>query len=144
MKAHRGSSGIAPHISNVGTRWKWVLSFTPRPPYPQERTPVRSKQEARWFFFLEKEFETRMLKPYPSDHTSYAILASWNWTRASRSSCNLTVTPTGSPVWKSVDICVPINEDEALRSVIQLHTKLCNVNGGRHWVKVKAVEMHDV
>jgi hypothetical protein len=35
MKAYWGSGGIAPRILNLGTRWRWVVSFTPRPLYPQ-------------------------------------------------------------------------------------------------------------
>jgi len=27
----RESRGIAPYIHNLGTRWRWVISFTPRP-----------------------------------------------------------------------------------------------------------------
>jgi hypothetical protein len=30
-----GSGGIAPHILNHGTRWRWVVSFTPRLLYPR-------------------------------------------------------------------------------------------------------------
>jgi len=26
--------GMAPCVLNLGTRWKWVVSFTPRPLYP--------------------------------------------------------------------------------------------------------------
>jgi len=28
-----GSVAIAPHILNLGARWRWVVSFTPRPLY---------------------------------------------------------------------------------------------------------------
>jgi len=28
-----GSAGIAALIVNLGTRWRWVVSFTPRPLY---------------------------------------------------------------------------------------------------------------
>jgi hypothetical protein len=34
------SGGIAPRILNLGTRWRSVVSFTPLPLFPQERTPV--------------------------------------------------------------------------------------------------------
>jgi hypothetical protein len=34
-----GCGGIAPRI-NLGTRWRWVLNFTPRPLYPAVKTPV--------------------------------------------------------------------------------------------------------
>jgi hypothetical protein len=39
MKAYWGSGGIAPRILNQGTRWRWVVSFTPRPLYPQGKNP---------------------------------------------------------------------------------------------------------
>jgi hypothetical protein len=34
-----GSGGIASHILELGTRWRWVVSFIPRPLYPRERAP---------------------------------------------------------------------------------------------------------
>jgi hypothetical protein len=34
-----GSGGIARRILNFGTRWRWVVSFTPRPLYPQRKSP---------------------------------------------------------------------------------------------------------
>jgi hypothetical protein len=39
MKACWGSGGIAPRILNLGTRRRWVVSFTPRPLYPQGMSP---------------------------------------------------------------------------------------------------------
>jgi hypothetical protein len=36
MKAYRGSGGIAPRNIDLGTRWKTVVSCTPRPLYPKE------------------------------------------------------------------------------------------------------------
>jgi hypothetical protein len=39
LKAYCGSGGIAPRILDVGTRWRWVVSFTPGPLYPQEKSP---------------------------------------------------------------------------------------------------------
>jgi 8-oxo-dGTP pyrophosphatase MutT (NUDIX family) len=35
MKAYR-STGIAPLILNLRTRWRWVVNFTPGPLYPKE------------------------------------------------------------------------------------------------------------
>jgi hypothetical protein len=35
MKAYWGCGGITPHILELKTRWKWVVSSTPRPLYPQ-------------------------------------------------------------------------------------------------------------
>jgi hypothetical protein len=37
MKAYGGSGIIAPLILEVGTGWRWVVSFTPRPRTPRER-----------------------------------------------------------------------------------------------------------
>jgi hypothetical protein len=34
-----GSGSIAPRIPNIGTRWKWVVYFTPRPLYPRRKSP---------------------------------------------------------------------------------------------------------
>jgi hypothetical protein len=39
MKGCWGSGGIAPRILNLGTRWRWVVSFTPKPLYPQGKRP---------------------------------------------------------------------------------------------------------
>jgi hypothetical protein len=41
VKAQRGSTGIALYcFFNLGARWEWVVSATPRPLYPRERDPV--------------------------------------------------------------------------------------------------------
>jgi hypothetical protein len=39
MKTYCGSGDIAPRILDLGTRWKRVVSFTPRPLYPQGNNP---------------------------------------------------------------------------------------------------------
>jgi hypothetical protein len=39
MKAYWRSGGIAPRILDLGTRWRRVVSFTPRPLYPQGKSP---------------------------------------------------------------------------------------------------------
>jgi hypothetical protein len=40
MKTYWTCGGIAPCILDLGTRMTLVVSFTPRPIYPQERAPV--------------------------------------------------------------------------------------------------------
>jgi len=35
MKAYWGNGGIAPLTRDLRTRWRWVVSFTLRPLYPQ-------------------------------------------------------------------------------------------------------------
>jgi hypothetical protein len=37
MKAYLGSGCVTPHILDLGIRWWWVVRFTPRPLYPQEK-----------------------------------------------------------------------------------------------------------
>jgi len=39
IKTYRGNGGIAPSIPDLGIRWGWVVSFTPRPLYPQGKRP---------------------------------------------------------------------------------------------------------
>jgi len=34
-----GSGGLASRILDASTRWRWVVSFTPRPSYPQGKIP---------------------------------------------------------------------------------------------------------
>jgi hypothetical protein len=40
MKAYWVNGGIAPRILDLSTRWRWVVSFTPRQPYRQGKSPV--------------------------------------------------------------------------------------------------------
>jgi hypothetical protein len=39
VKAYRRSGGIAPRIFDLGTRWRWVVSFTPRLLYSHGKSP---------------------------------------------------------------------------------------------------------
>jgi hypothetical protein len=39
MEAYLGVEVLAPRILNLGTRWKWVVSFTPWPLYLQWKRP---------------------------------------------------------------------------------------------------------
>jgi hypothetical protein len=48
MKLCNGSRGVAPLILNLGTRWRWVVNFTPQPLYPWERTSWPIKYKAGW------------------------------------------------------------------------------------------------
>jgi hypothetical protein len=45
VKAHGGYMGIAPHVLNLGARWRLVINFTTRPLYRRERTAVPTEQE---------------------------------------------------------------------------------------------------
>jgi len=39
MKTYCECGGITPRILNLGTRWRWVVSFTPQPLYPWGKSP---------------------------------------------------------------------------------------------------------
>jgi hypothetical protein len=39
IKCHVLSLATASRILNLDTRWRWLVSFTPRPFYPEERSP---------------------------------------------------------------------------------------------------------
>jgi len=39
MKTYWGSGSITPRLLNLGTRWRWVVSFTLRPLYPRRESP---------------------------------------------------------------------------------------------------------
>jgi len=50
VKTHWGSRCIAPSVLNLGTRWRWVVSFTFRPFYPREKSlryPLRRRLGGR-------------------------------------------------------------------------------------------------
>jgi hypothetical protein len=40
MKTYWESGNIGPRIIDLGTRWRWVVSFTPRLLYPQGKSPL--------------------------------------------------------------------------------------------------------
>jgi hypothetical protein len=39
MKSYWGRGYTAPRILDLGTRWRWVVSFTPRPLHPKGKSP---------------------------------------------------------------------------------------------------------
>jgi hypothetical protein len=40
MKAYWRIGDVAPRILDLGTRWRWVISFKSRLLYPQEKSPL--------------------------------------------------------------------------------------------------------
>jgi hypothetical protein len=40
MKTYWGMEVYFPSFFDLGTRWKWVVSFTPQPLYPQGKSPL--------------------------------------------------------------------------------------------------------
>jgi hypothetical protein len=82
------SGGIAPPL-NLGTRWRWVVSFTPRQVYPGKKPPVPTGQEAGWapepFLTLrgsERSLApggnwTQGVRPVARRYTNWAIPTPW-------------------------------------------------------------------
>lgn len=48
MKASMGTKFTVPHVLNLSTRWRWVISFTPRPLYPRKRRAGPIHYEVGW------------------------------------------------------------------------------------------------
>jgi hypothetical protein len=69
MEAYWGSGGIAPRIFDVGTIWKWMVSFIPRPLYLQGKsTPCthrRLGEPQNWIGHGRKR-KTLSLPPPPA------------------------------------------------------------------------------
>jgi hypothetical protein len=82
MKAYRGSTGIAPLILNLGTRWRWVVSFTPRPLYHRDRIPAPSgwAPQPVWTFWREKiSFSYHDSNPDSPAHMTVAAPTAHLW-----------------------------------------------------------------
>jgi hypothetical protein len=61
MKTYWGSGGIAPRIFDLGTRWRWVVSFTPRPLYPQGKSPWYPLDGRVLVHTCKSEYENRVM-----------------------------------------------------------------------------------
>ena len=48
INAYSGIRGKVLLIPRLGTAWRWVVSFTPRPLRPRERTTVHTEKRAGW------------------------------------------------------------------------------------------------
>jgi hypothetical protein len=80
----QGIRGIAPRILDLGTRWRSVVSFTPRPLYPQEKSPWHplDRKLGRPQSRSERDGEEKNSQPLPGleppiiqRYTDWAILA---------------------------------------------------------------------
>jgi hypothetical protein len=61
LKAYWGSGGTALCMLDLGTRWKCVVSFTLRPPYPPGKeplVPIGKKAGTQWKFVLCVKFKS--------------------------------------------------------------------------------------
>jgi hypothetical protein len=98
-KTYSGSVGIAPRNLDFGTRWRWVVSFTLRPLYPQGKSPrypldkrLGGPQSRSGHSGEENNSQPPESNPrtnlYPSRYTDWAIAAVGrivvaNWRRIS-------------------------------------------------------------
>jgi hypothetical protein len=63
MKAHWGNAGIAPRILDLGTGWRWVVSFTPRI-IREENKIVRGKYLRLWKLNISNSHSSSQKIPY--------------------------------------------------------------------------------
>jgi hypothetical protein len=88
IQTYEGSKVTSPRIVNVGTRWSWVVNFTPRPLYPRCTSPLyplnrrlgglQSQSgcggEEKNFLHLEG-IKLQSSGPWPSHYSDWAIPA---------------------------------------------------------------------
>jgi len=48
MKTYQGNEGTAPCILNLGTRWRWVVSFMPQQLYSWQKNVEPIQCKAGW------------------------------------------------------------------------------------------------
>jgi len=66
MKTYWGSGGIIPLILDLGSRWRWVVSFKTQPLY------FRGKSLR---YLLDRTLGGSQSRPKPGGHTDWAIPA---------------------------------------------------------------------
>jgi hypothetical protein len=89
MKAYWESGSIAPSILDLGTRWRWVVSFTPRPLYPREKS-LRYQLDKRLCglqSLSERGEEEKIPSPcWDSNHRSSSPIFWKSWSTITRGS----------------------------------------------------------
>jgi hypothetical protein len=90
MKSYLGRRILYPLILNLETRWKWVVSFTPRSLYPtKERQYELNRRPCGFqsrFGLLTREinllapsgFEARTIQPLPNQYMDYDLFCLWS------------------------------------------------------------------
>jgi hypothetical protein len=91
MKAYGGSACIDPHFLDLGTNWRWVVSFTSRPLYPLGKSPrypldrrldgpqSRSGQRGEEKFLPLPGLELRLLGRSDSSQSLYRLRYPGSW-----------------------------------------------------------------
>jgi len=70
-----GSRVTAPPTLNLGSMWRWVVSFMPRPLYPRGRIPVLTEQETGWAPHADWTFSERENSLVPTGVPTLVCLA---------------------------------------------------------------------
>jgi hypothetical protein len=80
MKGCWVSGGIAPRIVDLGTRWRWVVSFTTRPLNPQGKNPwcpLYRRLGGPWTRWWREKFPTHAGTRTPNHPTCSPVLYHW-------------------------------------------------------------------
>jgi hypothetical protein len=105
MKAYMGRRVTTPLILNLGTRWMWVVNFTPWPLYPRSHWPEgwvssRASQDIS----CPTRIWTQAIQPTASHYTCYTAPASSKLPSHHRKS-NRPNAACGMPVWHDCCTC---------------------------------------
>jgi hypothetical protein len=87
MKAYEGSEYIDPHFIEVGTSWRWVMSFTPLPLYPRfpldrggwvgPRADLGYLERDNYWLYRDSNSNPSVVQLVVSRYTDSAILRIW-------------------------------------------------------------------
>jgi hypothetical protein len=95
MKAY-GSGCIDPHFLDLGTSWRWVVNFTPRPLYSQGKTsePVWTIwRRGNYWLYRDSNSDTSVVQLVASRYTDYVIPAPYNLLNSSKYLISGSVAP---------------------------------------------------
>jgi hypothetical protein len=76
MKEYWGNGIIVPRITDLSTRWRWVVSFTLRSLYPQGKTPLVTHWLGGWMGLradLDAVVKRKIPSPFQDSNSHYPV-----------------------------------------------------------------------